>query len=63
MSKVLENCEPMLSNKIVNGEKNLNPSCPNPERREKIKLSFYFSISLWCLKRFSEGLKDLHKTF
>ena len=29
----------------------------------KIKLNFYFHTSLWCLKRFYEGLKGLHKTF
>ena len=29
----------------------------------KIKLNFYFHTSLWCLKRFYEGLKDLYKTF
>ena len=29
----------------------------------KIELSFYFHTSLWCLKRFYEGLKGLHKTF
>ena len=29
----------------------------------KINLSFYFHTSLWCLKRFYEGLKGLHKTF
>ena len=40
----------------------LNPSRPNLGRREKIKLNFYFHF-LWCLKRFYEGLKDLHKTF
>ena len=28
-----------------------------------IKLNFYFHPSLWCLKRFYEGLKGLHKTF
>ena len=28
---------------------------------EKIKLNFYFHTSLWCLKRFYEGLKGLHK--
>ena len=38
-------------------------SRPNPERREKIKLNLYFHTSLWCLKRFYEGLKGLHKTF
>ena len=29
----------------------------------KIKLSFYFHTSLWCFKRFYEGLKGFHKTF
>ena len=43
---------------------NLNPSRPNSRRREKIKLNFYFhTSSLWCLKRFSEGLKCLYKPF
>ena len=28
----------------------------------KINLNFYFH-TLWCLKRFYEGLKDLYKTF
>ena len=37
-----------------------NPSSPDPGRREKINLNFYFHISLWCLKRFYEGL---HKPF
>ena len=32
----------------------------NPGRREKIKLNFYFHTSLWCLKRFYEGLKGAH---
>ena len=40
-----------------------NPSRPNPGRREKIKLNFYFHLSLWCLEKFYEGLKGLHKTF
>ena len=34
-----------------------------PGRREKISLTFYFYASLWCLKRFYEGFKGLHKTF
>ena len=34
----------------------LNPFRPNSGRREKIKLNFYFRTSLWCLKRFYEGL-------
>ena len=62
-------------NKILNSNLNLqtspqkvshyhyNPSRPNPGRREKIKLNFYFHTSLGCLKRFYEGLKGLHKTF
>ena len=29
----------------------------------KIELNFYFLTSLWCLKRFYEGLKGLPKTF
>ena len=40
-----------------------NPSRPNPGQKEKIKLNFYFHTSLWCLKRFYEGLKGFHKTF
>ena len=36
-----------------------NPSRFNPGRREKIKSNFYFHTSLWCLKRFYEGLKGL----
>ena len=39
-----------------------NPSLPNPGWREEIKFNFYFHTSLWCLKWFYEGLKDL-KTF
>ena len=40
-----------------------NPSRPNPRRREKIMLNFYFHTSLWCFERSYEGLKGLHKTF
>ena len=29
----------------------------------KINLNFYFHTYLWCLKRFYEGVKGLHKTF
>ena len=29
----------------------------------KIKLNFYFYTSFWCLKRFCERLKGVHKTF
>ena len=38
-----------------------NPSSPDPDRRQKINLDFYFHTSLWCLKRFREGLKDTHR--
>ena len=41
----------------------LNPYRLDPERREKINLNFYFRTSLWCHKRFYEGLKGLHRTF
>ena len=41
-----------------------NPYRPNPGRREKIKLNVKITpTSLWCLKRFYEGIEDLHKTF
>ena len=39
------------------------PSRLNPRRREKINLNFDFHTSLWCLKRFYEGLKGLYKPF
>ena len=39
------------------------PSRPDYGRREKINLNLYFHTSLWCLKRFYEGLKGLRKTF
>ena len=43
--------------------KYINPSRPNPGRREEIQLNFYFHTSLRCLKRFYEGLTDLHYNF
>ena len=30
---------------------------------DDVNLKSYFDTSLWCLKRFYEGLEDLHKTF
>ena len=30
---------------------------------KKIKLNFYFHASLWCLKKFYEGLEGFQKTF
>ena len=36
----------------------VNPSRHDPGRRKKINLDFYFQTSLWCLKRFYEGLKE-----
>ena len=41
----------------------ITPSRPNTGRREKINLNVYFHTSLWCLKRFYEGLKGLYQTF
>ena len=37
----------------------IKPSRPNPGQREKNTLNFYFQISLWCPKRFYEGLKEV----
>ena len=34
----------------------LRPSRPNRGRIEKMKLNFHFHTSLWCIKRFYEGL-------
>ena len=42
---------------------NTYPFCFDLGQREKINLNFYFHISFWCLKRFYEALKGLHKTF
>ena len=39
----------------------LNPFPANPGGREKFNLNFYFHFSLWCLKRFYEGLKGITK--
>ena len=36
---------------------------PNPGRREKINLNFYFRTSLGCLKMLYKGLKSLKKHF
>ena len=41
----------------------ISPSRPNTGRREKINLNVYFHTSLWCLKKFYEGLKGLYQTF
>ena len=41
----------------------LNPSHPNPGRREKINLNFYFHTSLWCTKGFINPLKAFIKSF
>ena len=39
----------------------INPSLPDRERTEKINLNFHFYTVLWCLKRFYEDPKGLHK--
>ena len=41
----------------------INPSPPDPGQREKINVNFYFRASLWCLKRFYEGLKAFINPF
>ena len=48
---------------LINTKMAFNPSRPNPRRREKNNLNFYFLTSLWSLKRFYEGFKGFHKTF
>ena len=46
----------MINSDVV-FETQFNPFRPNPWRREKMKLNFYFYDSFWCLERFYEGLK------
>ena len=48
---------------IIEKVEYFNPSRPDLRRREKINWNFHFYFSLWCLKRFYEGLKGLHKIF
>ena len=48
-------------------EGNFKLTLPAPRISEscikiKINLNFYFHTSLWCLKRFYEGIYGLHKT-
>ena len=38
------------------------PERPNPAQKGKINWNFYFYTSLWCLKRFYEGLSDIYMT-
>ena len=40
----------------------VNPSRPDPRQAEKINLNFYLHTSLWCLKKFYEGLKGIYST-
>ena len=37
----------------------INPSHPNPGQTKKINSNFHLHTSLWCLKRFYEGLNHL----
>ena len=46
---------------LIGYSEGLNRSSPDPGRREKINLNFYFHTSSWCLKRFYEGLKGQDK--
>ena len=54
--KKSETLEKFLGTLRKNYLRQFNPSRPNPGRREKIKVNFYFHASLW-------SLKGLHKTF
>ena len=53
----------MKTRQILTLQIPINPSRPNPGRREKLSSIFYFYTSLWYLKSFYEGVKGLHKTF
>ena len=43
----INNFRVILTNQSIIKNFVFNPSRPNPERRENIKLNFYFQISLW----------------
>ena len=51
-----------LTNLQIKAASWFNPARPDPGKREKINLNFYFH-TLWCFKRFYDGLKGLYKTF
>ena len=59
--KVLSSVHPKFLMIVFYFRKNINPFRPNPGRREKIKLNFYFYTSLWYLKRPLENLLRHHK--
>ena len=75
--KLLENTDSSLTQTLLYGNSpsldintnsptlnaTINSYRPNSRQSEKFKLNFYFHTSLCSLKRFYEGLKDLHKTF
>ena len=58
-SKIKYNWKLQLSMMI----QKINNSRPDPGRREKISLIFYFGTSWWYLKTFYNGLTCFHKTF
>ena len=41
---------------------NINPSLPDPIRREKINVRFYFHSSLWSLKAFIKSFEVPQKS-
>ena len=47
----------------VRVQDHFNPPHPDPGRREKINLNFYFNTSLWCLKGFMKGFMAFIKPF
>ena len=53
----------MILSAAINRKILFNPSRLYPWWKGKINLNFYFYTSLWCIKTFYEGHKDLHKTF
>ena len=51
----------LVKQPLFNDRKFFQPTQSNPGRREKNNLNFYFRTSLWCLKRFYEGLCYISK--
>ena len=58
LTQIALNLEPLVLKRSY-----LNPSRPNPGRREKIKVSFYFHVHFGASKGFMKTLKAFIKPF
>ena len=61
--KYSQNDQVLFKNPAAFTARMLTLPVPITDEGEKINLNIYFHSSLWCLKRFYEGLKGFQKTF